>query len=147
LETRIKEGQGVTFCGGLLAEAIGADGGKTESRREGNSSTPLKIICDSLGGGNTVPWSQGEDLRVVANRIVPGIDTSQARVPIDFFCRCTTSKFLKTLVGTCSNELLQQMLLEEKDGVAATLLCSFCNRSHEIRSQTLLTAMEEKKSV
>lgn len=59
------------------------------------------------------------------------------RVPLDFFCRCSKTRFLTQLVRTLSDVSLDQMLNEAKDGIAAELSCAFCNAKHGVSSQEL----------
>lgn len=150
----VEEGGRVVHCGGVIVEAIGREGGKGldggEEEEEGGGvggvkdSPALSSVRNKLQGQALYKHHHPNELRQAAAALIPGLDLTQPRVPVDFFCRCTTGGFLAKLVESCSYETLQQFLLEAQGGVAATLQCHFCNKSHAIRQGDLLASLNAK---
>lgn len=66
------------------------------------------------------------------------------RVPIDFHCRCTRANFTAKLVRTVSATMIDKMVAEALDGVAATLTCAFCNTDHRVTTPELLDALHQR---
>ena len=62
------------------------------------------------------------------------------RIPLDFFCRCTKTRFIEKLILTLSPSLLDDMIREAAGGVAAQLTCAFCNSTHHVTTDELNTA-------
>lgn len=119
----------VTWCAGMLLEALPAEGGLGGGGAPAPGAATFEGLRAALRGGSA--WPQGLGTAEAAAAVAPGLAWGK-RVPVDFFCRCTAAGFLDKLVGSCPRALLEQMLAEAADGVAATLVCSFCNKSHAI---------------
>lgn len=66
------------------------------------------------------------------------------RIPLDFHCRCTRANFTAKLVRTVSATMIDKMVSEAVDGVAATLTCAFCNTDHRVTTPELLHAQSQR---
>lgn len=129
----------VTQCTGMLLEALSQEGGLPSSGQAEPEGSSFEALAARLGGSAS-PWPPGATAPQAAAAIAPALQWGK-RVPLDFFCRCSLVGFRDKLVGSCSQELLRQMVDEATGGVAATLVCSFCNRSHEVMSKDLQQAL------
>jgi molecular chaperone Hsp33 len=119
----------VTWCAGMLLEALPAEGGLGGGGAAAPGAATFVGLRAALRGG--AAWPQGLGAAEAAAALAPDLAWGR-RVPLDFFCRCTAAGFLDKLVGSCPRALLEQMLAEAAGGVAATLVCSFCNKAHDI---------------
>jgi molecular chaperone Hsp33 len=122
-------GGAVRACTGMLLEALPEEGG-LKGAGGGQPQCTFEALSGKLRGSES-PWPPGLDAPAAALAIAPSLQWGR-RVPLDYFCRCTTDGFFTKLVGSCSPALLQQLVEESVGGVAATLLCHFCNKSHKV---------------
>ena len=126
-----------------------------------NTSTSENIESDDRSGGCSEfsygrLFSAGISLAHAASQVIPEFSHTRVisgaapgaargagvleRIPLDFFCRCTKTRFIEKLILTLSSSSLDDMIHESKGGVAAQLTCAFCNSTHNVTTEELNTA-------
>lgn len=101
-------------------------------------------------------YANGISLAEAASRAIPAFSPSRVisgaapgagrgagvleRVPLDYFCRCSKTRFIEKLILTLSPTSLDAMVADAKDGIAAHLSCAFCNSKHAVTAGELSIA-------
>ena len=139
----------LTFAGGVLVEQLAQEGGWGAAQLQllPPAAAPLPRLRDLIAGGGASSLAAAAAAfapEFAGAKVVfggsPAPSGALQRVPVDFFCRCTGAGFLSKLLSAAPAKLLDEMVAEEKDGVAAALDCRFCGARHAFSAVQLTAA-------
>jgi molecular chaperone Hsp33 len=133
------------LCGTVLVQAIPDANKSTASgkeliellREEFGSSQSL--LAELMGTEGVEAYVNELMSKVGNDRLVPSVTNSRT-VPVDFYCRCSKTRFMEKLGVVDVTDL--QAMKDEDDG--AKLTCRFCNEDCELTAADLQTVIDKK---